>query len=901
MKKIYSLIALGGALLMPTQSYALDSIDQLTGDASLIAVYENNPWDGYKSLKIAAGQNPNEIILQGIYSIQGSEIPATVDLEAGTVTFKSIENCFYMEQYQGWANFQVFQYNKTHTRYNPVEETVATIAADGTGNIFFDPEYLIGVIVPEGVNPNPGGMGGEPGDQTPGEQVIFVAGSDDDKTMYIQGVKRQWTYYADEWELAGKASYQDGWIAPFIGYNNGSKELVYLVDYYVNKEDPAKILIANPYDNAAYTTTSVADYKNTGSGQGFIFIDSTDPDFVQVMWHVPAGYSCEALGDNIECYNEEGYNRCCDGCDIAQCKANLRYFDYNIFSTRNGDDIEIRNLDFTSSLYGNLYAGHPSGASMDAVTYITLNAEDLPDQPGTEDPSVNVIPSGAELFPYHFSYYSQLKGLDVTGNVDMALEDGIVYFKGLLPSNPEFVVIGDYDEDTAVITIPQGQIIGNIDGDDVYINYLTWNLWTGAWDYPSAEYGYQLQVDEDGNMQAVTDPTGYNQYYLGIRTATAYVDYVRDVVIEEGYLAPDTTWDAEGKTIYTMPEGVEPLTYILSGTFEHDNGHTTSFVDVAFDGGYIYVKGLSYHMPDAVVRMEYDAAEGRAYLPQTQLVGYYDGEPYFTRFYEFSFSTYTIVPLPVETPYVFTVNPETGVITYPSPNDAYIYVGFYNPDVRSLSTFAYGCLELIAAVRLTPYVDRSGTPANPFDLEYDANFDEFNYMVPNYTTDGVEMDTRGLFMKIYINGEPLWFEGPGYDPDTFEPLEGPYQGTNGTYLLPYGASNDIDIFANGMGHTLVIYEDNVETISVQSVYVYSDLQYPEETTTYSDTVTLNVLTGEITIGDISSGIGNILSGSVVSTEYYTIGGQKVNNPEKGVYIMRSTLSDGKVVVKKVIR
>ena len=99
-----------------------------------------------------------------------------------------------------------------------------------------------------------------------------------------------------------------------------------------------------------------------------------------------------------------------------------------------------------------------------------------------------------------------------------------------------------------------------------------------------------------------------------------------------------------------------------------------------------------------------------------------------------------------------------------------------------------------------------------------------------------------------------------------------------------------------MAHTRVIYEDNIETIGVQSVYVYSDLQYQEEMTTYSDIVTLDIASGEV------SGIQSIQNvQTVVNTEYYTLSGQKVKNPENGIYIMRSTLKDGSILVKKVIR
>ncbi|MCH5237124.1 MAG: hypothetical protein J1E95_04920, partial [Muribaculaceae bacterium] len=317
-------------------------------------------------------------------------------------------------------------------------------------------------------------------------------------------------------------------------------------------------------------------------------------------------------------------------------------------------------------------------------------------------------------------------------------------------------------------------------------------------------------------------------------------------------------------------------------------GRESILVDVAFDGNYIYVKGLSYHMPDAVVRMNYNPSTGKVTIPQGQLVGYYEGQPYFTRAYGLNFNTYGIEPLPFDTDYELALT-ENGTLMVPQGEPQYWYLGFYNPNVRSESTFVYGCLELLANIRLVPYVDRSGTPANAYGLDYDASFGDFTFMLPNYTTDNVEMNTSGLYYEIYVNGNKLFFKGPE------DGQEGPYMGTYGTDLLWYGQSNDVDIIAKGMVHTIVIYEEPVETLGVRSVYTYSDILNPQ-TTTYSATVTLDIASGEIT-----TGLKAVSGGDVISTEYYTIEGQKINNPDKGVYIIKSTLSDGNVVVRKVVK
>ena len=458
----------------------------------------------------------------------------------------------------------------------------------------------------------------------------------------------------------------------------------------------------------------------------------------------------------------------------------------------------------------------------------------------------------------------------------------------MIPSLPDAVIIGEIDEDTGIVTIPQGQLIAETADGPVYINYLLWDGLNGAWIYPTAEEGaYQLQMNEDEEFVSVKDPYSFEYPYLGVRTASAYIDYINDIELKEGSIVIENPWDATGKTEYTMPAGVEILPYQLTASFEHNLGRESILVDAAFDDNYFYVKGLSYHMPDAVVRMDYNPATGKVTIPQGQLVGYYEGEPYFTRVYGLNYTTFAIEPLSFDTDYVFNMS-ENGTLSVPQGDPQYWYLGFYNPNVRSESTFVYGCLELLANIRLVPYVDRSGTPANAYGLEYDAIFGDFNFMLPDYTTDNVEMNTSGLYYEIYVNGEKLFFEGPE------DGAEGPYMGTYGTDLIWYGFNNEVDIIAKGIIHTIAIYEEPVETLGVRSVYTYSDILNPQ-TTTYSDIVTLDVASGEIT-----TGVKSISSGDVISTEYYTIDGKKVNNPDKGVYILRSTLSNGNVVVKKIV-
>jgi hypothetical protein len=49
----------------------------------------------------------------------------------------------------------------------------------------------------------------------------------------------------------------------------------------------------------------------------------------------------------------------------------------------------------------------------------------------------------------------------------------------------------------------------------------------------------------------------------------------------------------------------------------------------------------------------------------------------------------------------------------------------------------------------------------------------------------------------------------------------------------------------------------------------------------------------------ATGIESVESVEVISSTYYTLGGAKVSTPVKGINIVKSVLSNGKVKVQKV--
>ena len=535
------------------------------------------------------------------------------------------------------------------------------------------------------------------------------------------------------------------------------------------------------------------------------------------------------------------------------------------------------------------------------MTGIALGALAL--LPGTakaltvDDQIPNAMPAG--VTPEEYNYTGNAASGEISTKVKVAFSDNKYYIQGLCTRLPDAVVIASYDEATGTAIISQGQYLGvmysSIGDFDVYTKYWTkdntWETWNQETD---PQESFVLNVNAATGTLTTASPVGLTPYLVYFMPEyNGALDYVTDITLtKEG--SADDIWTVGDKKPYTMPEGVEPIKYVLDAAYEHQLGRGKEFVEVAFDGNYIYIKGLCYYLPDAVVRADYDKSTAKAYIPQGQLFGYYEGEPYFVRIYDMFANT----PVDQSRPFILNVNAETGYISSPTNTmggqqveEAWWYLAFYNPTERGMSNFKYGCLELIGNIKLEKYVDRSGTPANPYNLSYDPDFGDFEFMLPNTTTSGNPMDIYSLSYKIYINNEAIVFQGPGYDEMGY-PIDGPYIGTYGSELVPYWLNNDIDIISNGEGHLVTIYADDIRTLGVQLVYTYGDALHETATTT-SEIITLIV---------DDSGVSATEATDVVGVEYFTLDGIKIATPESGIVIKRSTLSNGEVrVTKEVIK
>ena len=487
-------------------------------------------------------------------------------------------------------------------------------------------------------------------------------------------------------------------------------------------------------------------------------------------------------------------------------------------------------------------------------------------------------------------------------------ENGDVYFKDIISIFvTESYVKGSYSD--GIITLPMNQTVYYVEDEDYGLNLGVFKSIYYNWDdEPVDDPDEAVYVDmvletdidsvtftvaEDGTV-TLQLPGTEPDYLLGYY----YTDY------EESFYLTDYIFDyyqvyvPVANDVVTMPEGtpVNTFSYIYNPTM---GGLVVNVGEVGND---LYIQGLSQQLPEATfVATVLPEDPTLAIVPAGQLVGMT-----FDRKFVYTNVGY---PNPDYDPDDYTSSP---VISAPDEN-YYLKVEYAadGKTIASLSAFSdnlvlvfNASLEGMAPVDtffnlyLKAQDTFAGTPIAASGLQFDTNvipvlgFANFLFNLPNISTQGNVLMPDNLSYSVIVDSEPIVFmEEKGVNLYNQECIQ--YEGvTEPTEWLPYTFQNDWDIYKRvGQPYNIGIYIDGVTTIGVQACYTY------EGNTTYSAIVTLNLETGDVTTG--VEGITN--ASQVVTTEYFTLDGVKVNNPDKGIYVKRSVNCDGSVTVTKVIR
>lgn len=449
-------------------------------------------------------------------------------------------------------------------------------------------------------------------------------------------------------------------------------------------------------------------------------------------------------------------------------------------------------------------------------------------------------------------------------------------------------IVGDLEGDQVTFTFPQLIDVdvyyddeGNV--EEAYYDYalrLEFEVedpdTQEGWYYPSENQTYKLRLNSDGSLTSLEDEgvmIGMCAYFEGDD-------------LDEGE-EPYWSWQGNGDFFYDIkPLTEKPLEVpsdVEFAEWQYLSEVTSRPVQVGTKGDTMYIKGLFSNMSDSAVagKIEGDKVvfESGQYMGAYTYGGttiYFLGgtasveEDEYGEYKSFKIGDNLTFSydrekniLQTDGAYCISCAPDK-VLYYLLADKPYICIPVTDINVKQL---------------LTPTL--SGFYDADEEYDYDA---EFYFIFPTIDADKQILPKDRLFYQVIMDDEIFTF----YDDEYELP-----QGVSETTEIPYGyASEDTyDFDAYGTEHGFTFHTRGFESLGVRTLYKADN----------GDVVYSGMLWAPGYQGTFESGVNGIAADSVVKTvEYYDINGVRVNRPASGVYIMRATLSDGTVSVRKVL-
>lgn len=366
-------------------------------------------------------------------------------------------------------------------------------------------------------------------------------------------------------------------------------------------------------------------------------------------------------------------------------------------------------------------------------------------------------------------------------------------------------------------------------------------------------------------------------YYTDDNSFLGFCDYTQQYKLTE-------------LTQITMPVDANVEAYVLIDEFNY-----ASLVDVAYVGDKLYIRGLTAMLPEGTIMANVEG--NKAYVDQNEYMGiYFDQFFIMTKvlldnpdYNEDDESSLPFIMAPSDMKFTLDIDKEAKTI---SATQDGVYLSF-QPDEDTFEN----SITVLGKFDLKYQSTTSGVPANPTNLSYTTEFasrqgfNDFFFTLSNFSTEGNLLNTETLYYRIFIDDEPLIF-GEEIGMNLLNEEVTMYYGVPGQQLyMVYPFNNNEDIFKFSENEfDIGIYVDGVTTIGIQAMYMNEGKQ------TFSDIVTLDVETGEVTE---EAGVDNISISPIEKIEYYNISGTRVSHPDKGIYIIKEIRRDGKITTRKV--
>ena len=361
------------------------------------------------------------------------------------------------------------------------------------------------------------------------------------------------------------------------------------------------------------------------------------------------------------------------------------------------------------------------------------------------------------------------------------------------------------------------------------------------------------------------------------------------------YYSDDLLWTGDGDLYQTYEVfDYERVTYpadLPADSYSYINSDGSGvIVSVGREDNTIYFQGLSAYLPDAVFKAEIVESDGKKVLSVApdQYIGKSSDGYYnlITRTACYDNKTGKLGLAPDNRPAIVELTfDDDGNITEFTATDDVLFFSYISPD--------YDPYDQFSDMTLSRQLEAKGVPVDP-KVDYADDYTSFLgavyffFFMSPMATDGTVLDANDLYYRIYVNGKPFTFmqeEGENLKGEFITKYVGI---TEPTDLVPFYFYNGQDLFydAEHLYYVgLYMPYSEIYTLGVQAVYNYEG-EYVESGI---DTLVVHE----------DAAVDEVMA-TEISTEYYDLTGRKVMNPSNGIVIRKTTLSDGRVITKKVV-
>ncbi|MCR5473139.1 MAG: hypothetical protein K6F02_08295, partial [Prevotella sp.] len=417
----------------------------------------------------------------------------------------------------------------------------------------------------------------------------------------------------------------------------------------------------------------------------------------------------------------------------------------------------------------------------------------------TEEPAGNKVlySRSGDANYYFYGYIFSATVQDAVGNVVFG-DDNTVYFKNLITQYPtNSWTKGTINGSTITIEFPQKAL--DIEGQYYYLNYGTID----------EELTFTPKGSLTLNYNAETgDITPASEDFINGDAQIALVD-------ADNYWAGYSDWNLNLKKntdeLVTAPKDLKTEIYSLIA-----DGFSGALVNVGFSGNDVYVQGIDANLPENWIKgtISGDKVVFKAgqYIGADEVVGYHQylmpakGEQVYDDYYEEYYTEYVLTDGDIEFKY--------DAATKSLSESSTFLVNAGKTTVNYLSVFE--------GASIAPFKEVAATPATPVITElyeggpsYFLNGYGWGYIsadIPTSDVDGkfILGDKLSYALWVRVNGEEkqITLSDWDYQRQVVETMT----------EVPFGYSDDWDVYASGINQTLYYYVIGPEAYGIQAIY-----------------------------------------------------------------------------------